>query len=406
MTASRRPNKHDEKNKDSHSDRHPLLDREDVAVNEGPGPEYLYRPGQVLVVTEDRSIVDGPLREAGWAPSKGGTGKLNVLRYTPAGSGARQDVPLLVSRLRSLTDETGRSPRVAPNHVLLTSRHMAWAGGGAPVPSDDRLDASKAANDCGPTVAVVDTGLDDHPALAGRATRLDDSTDRDLLDDNNDGLLDTAAGHGTFVSGIVAHTAPEARVLNIRVPDAGGVTDDLQVAQALARLSKIDICNLSLGGYAHDGTPPFVLEQAIALFEARNPKAVMVAAAGNDATDQPMYPAAFKRVIAVGALGPKNQPAAFPLGGGGTNYGRWVDACAQGVDVLSTYVNGKRDDGSGIVAFNGWARWSGTSFATARVSGAIAALMMSDGIGAREAAFRLINAAGLPTVPGLGAIVS
>lgn len=406
MTTPRQPSSRDYGRKGPRGDRHPLLDRADVAINEGPGPEYLYRPGQILVATEDRSVVEGPLRAAGWAPSKGQASKLGVLRYAPVGTDARQDVPLLVSRLRSLTDKTGRPPRVAPNQVLLTSSHLRWFGGGEPIPSHDRLDIPQLAYGRGPTVAVVDTGLDDHPSLAGHAARLSDSADRDPLDEDHNGLLDTAAGHGTFVTGAVAEVAPAARIIDIRVPDAGGVTDDLTLSLALARLSRIDVCNLSLGGYAHDNTPPFVLEQAIGLFEARNPKAVIVAAAGNDGVDQPMYPAAFKRVIAVGALGPKNQPATFPLGGGATNHGRWVDACAQGVDVLSTYVNGKRDDGRGVVAFHGWARWSGTSFSAAHVSGVIAARMISDGIDAREAAFRSITAIGLTTVPGLGTIVN
>ncbi|HEY2666519.1 MAG TPA: S8 family serine peptidase, partial [Actinomycetota bacterium] len=58
--------------------------------------------------------------------------------------------------------------------------------------------------------------------------------------------------------------------------------------------------------------------------------------------------------------------------------------------------------------FRGWARWSGTSFATPAVAGAIAALAQRDGISVKDAAFRLIQTAGVPRVPiakGGGAIV-
>jgi subtilisin family serine protease len=58
--------------------------------------------------------------------------------------------------------------------------------------------------------------------------------------------------------------------------------------------------------------------------------------------------------------------------------------------------------------FEGWARWSGTSFATPAVAGAIAALAEQDGITVRDAAFRLVQASGVPRVPvlkGGGAIV-
>jgi subtilisin family serine protease len=67
-------------------------------------------------------------------------------------------------------------------------------------------------------------------------------------------------------------------------------------------------------------------------------------------------------------------------------------------------------DGVALAAreFEGWARWSGTSFATPAVAGAIAALAERDGITVRQAAFQLVQAAGVPRVPiakGGGAIV-
>jgi len=98
-----------------------------------------------------------------------------------------------------------------------------------------------------------------------------------------------------------------------------------------------------------------------------------------------------------------------------SNFGWWVDAWAIG-DRVSTFFLEWDDPvlplpgGVALAArnFEGWARWSGTSFATPAVAGAIAALAERDGISVRDAAFRLIQATGVARVPvtkGGGAIV-
>ncbi|NED51479.1 peptidase S8 and S53 subtilisin kexin sedolisin, partial [Micromonospora aurantiaca] len=68
--------------------------------------------------------------------------------------------------------------------------------------------------------------------------------------------------------------------------------------------------------------PSPVLRQAIA---ALGRGTVVVACAGNAATDRPFWPAAMKPVIGVAALDGADR-AWF------SNHGWWVDACAQGVD--------------------------------------------------------------------------
>ena len=78
------------------------------------------------------------------------------------------------------------------------------------------------------------------------------------------------------------------------------------------------------------------------------------------------------------------QPNRAPSGGKAwfSNYGGWVDACAPGVDVRSTFYGtdaeplkepvGELDDGL-FNEFKGWAMWSGTSFAAPKVAAVIAA---------------------------------
>jgi subtilisin family serine protease len=141
---------------------------------------------------------------------------------------------------------------------------------------------------------------------------------------------------------------------------------------------------------------------------------VVVAAAGNGYTDRPYYPAAFKRVVAVGALHAPRERACF------SNYGSWVDACAAGVGLRSTFLTvdartppatppdclGFAHDPKKTFRFRGWAKWTGTSFSTAVMAGSIAATIRP-GNDPTEAAFRLVGAAALPRLleQGLGTIV-
>ena len=96
--------------------------------------------------------------------------------------------------------------------------------------------------------------------------------------------------------------------------------------------------------------------------------ALGVAAAGNQATCRPYFPAALPDVVGVGALAADGK-AWF------TNFGGWVDACAPGVDVVSTFFNDFDESPrrrSSPRQYRGWARWSGTSFSAPKVAAAIA----------------------------------
>ena len=112
---------------------------------------------------------------------------------------------------------------------------------------------------------------------------------------------------------------------------------------------------MSFGTYTEDDTCPLAMGEAVRLLREKG--VVVVASAGNDATCRPAFPAAHPDVIAVGALD-CHGPAAF------TNHGRWVDACAPGVGVVSTFVfhDGPAGEACGADPdrFEGWARWSGT----------------------------------------------
>ena len=133
-----------------------------------------------------------------------------------------------------------------------------------------------------------------------------------------------------------------------------------------------------LGTYTDDDAPP-PLASFIDKYVA--PTTVLVAAAGNDGSCRPYYPAALPEVVSVGALDSAGR-AWF------SNFGPWVDTCAPGVDVVSTYFYFTESTGPGRT-YDGWAAWSGTSFSGPKVAAAIAQDMYIQGGNAVDAWRRL-----------------
>jgi subtilisin family serine protease len=140
-----------------------------------------------------------------------------------------------------------------------------------------------------------------------------------------------------------------------------------------------------------------VVEHAVNAFDRHT---VIVACAGNAGSDRPFWPAALKRVIAVGSLDAEGDDRADF-----SNYGWWVDACTLGDKVTSSFFNYTDHAPGGDEDFTGYASWSGTSFAAPRVAGAIAAKAASDGSSAAAAAAALIDPNAAPSMPDLGVLV-
>ncbi|MBX7219728.1 MAG: S8 family serine peptidase [Blastocatellia bacterium] len=206
-------------------------------------------------------------------------------------------------------------------------------------------------------VAVVDTGADlAHPALVTRLTNDGyDYVDRDTVPADVTG--GSASGHGTFVAGLVALLAPQAKIQPIRVLRPDGSGDAFHVAAGIyyAADHGAQVINLSLGTDRDTG----MMSRSVTY--AQNRGAIVVAAMGNDNLDaSDVYPAAYANVIGVAATNFTDQKASF------SNYGGLVDVCAPGVSLVSAYPQGA------------YASWSGTSFAAPLVS-AEAALLLAQG---------------------------
>ena len=205
-------------------------------------------------------------------------------------------------------------------------------------------------------VAIIDTGFDrNQPDLVGQVV-----AEKDYV--NGDNYADDDHGHGTHVSGIVfakegngiggAGVCPECQGLICKALAANGSGSISNVARCIAWSAGTgaNVINMSLGGPQASQT---LLE---AIRDANRKNVVVIAAAGNNGSSYPQYPAAY--AIAVGAVDRNDRRASF------SNYGNYVDVSAPGVSVVSTLLGG------------GYGPMSGTSMASPVAAG-IAALIRS-----------------------------
>jgi thermitase len=200
-------------------------------------------------------------------------------------------------------------------------------------------------------VAVLDTGIDqNHAELRGQVVDMVNFTESITPDDRH--------GHGTHVAGIIAAkdhdlgVASGCSLLSVKVADDTGRCQATALAEGIiwAVDNGASILNISIeiGKYSAD------LEEAIDY--AWEAGSLIIAAAGNNGSDVPVYPAYYENCLAVAATKQDGQLA--PL----SNHGDWVDVLAPGFKIYSTLP----DDEYGYK--------SGTSFACAYVSGMAALL--------------------------------
>ncbi|WP_426567008.1 S8 family serine peptidase [Angustibacter sp. McL0619] len=348
---------------------------------------YLFRPGQLLL---GRGAVD-ELRSETQSSRVRPDEELNA-RFE--GRGVDLQAWQIPSDVRLTALQRTLAPRVeavgshvALNHVF--AGEWVYFGGPASEPSIATgltIPASFNLLSDDPDLAVLDTGVTD-PAHALFAPALLDemADDIDRLNEDGDRFLDTEAGHGTFICGLAQRVAPNLALEQRKVLTSNGFGDDLTVALGVAETTA-PVINLSLGGYTRDNRRPRALRAALS---ALDPSRVVVAAAGNNGHSRRFWPAAFREVIAVAAYDSANgRTASF------SNYGPWVDVCAPGVDLHSSYVDGVRDGVTDDPQFSGWATWSGTSFAAPLVAAEIARRTATSNRTAREVADEFLEELG------------
>ena len=203
----------------------------------------------------------------------------------------------------------------------------------------------------GISIAILDTGIDmDHPDLAAKIVSDVNFTDSPTSDYNGH-------NHGTHVAGIAAAITGnnigvtglgrDCSLMNVKVLGDSGYGYSSWIASGIiwAADNGADVINLSLGGSSSLET----VEDAVDYAWSKG--VVVVAAAGNNGSSSPFYPAYYANCIAVGASDTNDSLASF------SNHGIWVDVAAPGSSTYSTLPDSQ------------YGYKSGTSMASPHVAG-------------------------------------
>ena len=194
---------------------------------------------------------------------------------------------------------------------------------------------------------TTDSAQDEQPAFVQQSSVA-------VLDQSSVAVLDGppygAFGHGTMTSGLVHLVAPKAKILPLKAFTSDGTGQLSNIIKALyyAVQNHANVVNMS---FDLSSSSP-ALNQAIS--SANKAGVVLVAAAGNESTSAPVYPAALNSMV-LGIASTSNSDTLSSF----SNYGStdvWI--AAPGENVISTYPGGT------------YASASGTSFSSPLTAGA------------------------------------
>jgi subtilisin family serine protease len=213
-------------------------------------------------------------------------------------------------------------------------------------------------------------GREQEPAFVQQSTAA-------VLDQSTAAVLDggpySAFGHGTMTTGLVHLVAPKAKILPLKAFSSSGTGYLSNIIAALyyAVQHHANVVNMSFDL----SSPSAGLSQAVSY--ANKAGVVLVAAAGNESTSSPVYPAAFSSsVVGIASTTDWDTRSSF------SNYGTsdaWI--AAPGEYVISTYPGGT------------YASASGTSFSSPLVAGTASLLMnVRSSLNQKQAASALSHA--------------
>lgn len=394
------------------------------------------------------------------APSRGGADVL----------GARPDIEVRLDDVRDDWDALGLlvavaeesrddRTRVSLDHVVTGHKNMGGFGdptervpafymGSPPArmpDGDSPLVTVDGVNR--PVVAILDTGIGAHPWFDRPATAVlrdagldgrpigtypeeDIDAERQGRRDGEASHLDTYAGHGTFIAGVVHQVCPDAALLPIRVYGGDGTASEWDFARSVERLLEfhlrglagvpgyfpIDIVVIASGYYLEHPEDDDDYEGVYRgrLRDLRRAGVLVVVSSGNDGSTRKCFPAAwappvrraadgaspaeqrdlrpgYTPLLAVAASNPDGTLAAF------SNDGPWVVAVRPGVRVLSSMpttfdgalrgertADGLRHSVDPDDFTHGFGTWSGTSFSSPYLAGQLADALFAARSAGRE----------------------
>ncbi|MBO0608703.1 S8 family peptidase [Myceligenerans salitolerans] len=421
-----------------------VADRLILRTTPGDDPDPLLDLLRERAAERSLELAEERLERAG---SRGGAPQPGLAVHLAGDDG---DVWDLLDDIASAVDPDERK-RIGLDHVLVGHRN----GGGLPVPGD-----REPAHRIGPAprrlfgdgpvpwrtehgmhrpvVAVVDTGIGEHPWLDGdRLVIRDAEVDgrplgtytEDEPDTTPDGLT-PFAGHGTFIAGVVHQTCPDAAILPVRAMSTDGLVREWDLIRTMERLleyhlrglagdprcAPVDVLVLAMGfrpEIVEDDDYEGVLRGA--LRDLRRAGVLVVVSAGNDGDDREIFPAAwaphvrrlddraepldvrdlhpdYPPILSVAASNPNGTLADF------SNDGPWVTCVRHGREVVSTmpvtadgplqpqFLGGDpvRESTDPDDYTGGFAQWSGTSFAAPVLAGELAQQLLDQRYGGEE----------------------
>ena len=221
----------------------------------------------------------------------------------------------------------------------------------------------------------------------------------DVLDPNGNIVDIYSGGHTLAIADVIYTVAPAAKVRAARITDDSGVATDVSAARRMAATLSgtadwpevivnafgSPTCNRG-GAFPNEDLEPLGL-QAVTQAVGRQDDVLLVASAGNRASDRRFYPAAFDTaasplddaVLGVGALDTTLAANGTPWSSATrtapvadfSNSGTWVEAWAPGAHLTSRHVNNLRFQVADATIL-GRATISGTSFSAPYVAGLLA----------------------------------